>query len=109
MNRRTLGLILSALLGLALLASAPWVRAAEEGPDALIKRISAEVLDSIKADKEVQNGDLTKVIGLVDSKIMPNVNFTRMTASAVGRTWRQATPDQQKRLQDEFKTLLVRT
>ena len=109
MNRRTLGLVLSALLGLALLASAPWVRAAEEGPDALIKRISAEVLDSIKADKEVQNGDLTKVIGLVDSKIMPNVNFTRMTASAVGRTWRQATPDQQKRLQDEFKTLLVRT
>ena len=109
MNRRTLGLVLSASLGLALLASAPWVRAAEEGPDALIKRISAEVLDSIKADKEVQNGDLTKVIGLVDSKIMPNVNFTRMTASAVGRTWRQATPDQQKRLQDEFKTLLVRT
>ena len=109
MNRRTLGLVLSASLGLALLASAPWVRAAEEGPDALIKRISAEVLDSIKADKEVQNGDLTKVVGLVDSKIMPNVNFTRMTASAVGRTWRQATPDQKKRLQDEFKTLLVRT
>ena len=109
MNRRTLGLVLSASLGLALLASAPWVRAAEEAPDALIKRISAEVLDSIKADKEVQNGDLTKVIGLVDSKIMPNVNFTRMTASAVGRTWRQATPDQKKRLQDEFKTLLVRT
>ena len=92
-----------------MLASAPWVRAAEEGPDALIKRISAEVLDSIKADKEVQSGDLTKVVGLVDSKIMPNVNFTRMTASAVGRTWRQATPDQKKRLQDEFKTLLVRT
>lgn len=109
MNRRILGLVLSTSLGLALLASAPWVRAAEEGPDALIKRISAEVLDSIKADKEVQNGDLTKVIGLVDSKIMPNVNFTRMTASAVGRTWRQATPDQKKRLQDEFKTLLVRT
>jgi len=109
MNRRTLGFVLSASLGLALLASAPWVRAAEEAPDALIKRISAEVLDSIKADKDVQNGDLTKVIGLVDSKIMPNVNFTRMTASAVGRTWRQATPEQQKRLQDEFKTLLVRT
>ena len=109
MNRRILGLVLSTSLGLALLASAPWVRAAEEGPDALIKRISADVLDSIKADKEVQNGDLTKVIGLVDSKIMPNVNFTRMTASAVGRTWRQATPDQKKRLQDEFKILLVRT
>ncbi|OYY95143.1 MAG: hypothetical protein B7Y42_10905 [Polaromonas sp. 28-63-22] len=109
MNRRSLGFVLSASLGLALLASAPWVRAAEEAPDALIKRISAEVLDSIKSDKDVQNGDLTKVIGLVDSKIMPNVNFTRMTASAVGRTWRQATPEQQKRLQEEFKTLLVRT
>lgn len=96
-------------MGLALLASAPWVRAAEEAPDALIKRISAEVLDRIKADKEVQSGDLTKVIGLVDTKIMPNVNFTRMTASAVGRTWRQATPEQKKRLQEEFKTLLVRT
>lgn len=109
MKRRTLGFVLSASMGLALLASAPWVRAAEEAPDALIKRISAEVLDRIKADKEVQSGDLTKVIGLVDTKIMPNVNFTRMTASAVGRTWRQATPEQKKRLQEEFKTLLVRT
>ena len=106
MNRRTLGYLLSA----AMLVSAPLVRAAaDEAPDALIKRISAEVLDNIKADKDVQAGDMSKVISLVDSKIMPNVNFTRMTASAVGRTWRQATPEQQKRLQDEFKILLVRT
>ena len=110
MNRRTLGRLLSASIGLAMLVSAPLVRAAaDEAPDALIKRISAEVLDNIKADKDVQAGDMSKVIGLVDSKIMPNVNFTRMTAAAVGRTWRQATPDQQKRLQDEFKILLVRT
>ena len=110
MNRRTLGYLLSASIGLAMLASAPLVRAAaDEAPDALIKRISAEVLDNIKADKEVQAGDMSKVISLVDSKIMPNVNFTRMTASAVGRSWRQATPEQQKRLQDEFKILLVRT
>ena len=110
MNRRTLGYLLSASIGLAMLVSAPLVRAAaDEAPDALIKRISAEVLDNIKADKDVQAGDTSKVIGLVDSKIMPNVNFTRMTASAVGRTWRQATPEQQKRLQDEFKILLVRT
>lgn len=80
-----------------------------EAPDALIKRISVEVLDKIKTDKEVQAGDMSKVIALVDSQIMPNVNFTRMTASAVGRNWRQATPAQQKQLQDEFKTLLVRT
>ena len=110
MNRRTLGYLLSASIGFAVLVSAPLVRAAaDEAPDALIKRISAEVLDNIKADKDVQAGDMSKVIGLVDSKIMPNVNFTRMTASAVGRTWRQATPEQQKRLQDEFKILLVRT
>ena len=110
MNRRTLGLLLSASIGFAMLVSAPLVRAAaDEAPDALIKRISAEVLDNIKTDKDVQAGDMSKVISLVDSKIMPNVNFTRMTASAVGRTWRQATPEQQKRLQDEFKILLVRT
>ena len=110
MNRRTLGRLLSASISLAMLVSAPLVRAAaDEAPDALIKRISAEVLDNIKADKDVQAGDMSKVIGLVDSKIMPNVNFTRMTAAAVGRTWRQATPEQQKRLQDEFKILLVRT
>lgn len=110
MNRRTLGYLLSASIGLAMLVAAPLVRAAaDEAPDALIKRISAEVLDNIKADRDVQAGDMSKVISLVDSKIMPNVNFTRMTASAVGRTWRQATPEQQKRLQDEFKILLVRT
>lgn len=92
-----------------MLASAPFARAAEEAPDALIRRLSSEVLDNIKSDKSVQAGDMTKVISLVDSQIMPNVNFVRMTASAVGRNWRQATPEQQKRLQDEFKILLVRT
>ena len=75
----------------------------------MIKRVSSDVLDKIKGDKSVQAGDMTKVIALVDSQIMPNVNFTRMTASAVGRNWRQATPEQQKKLQDEFKTLLIRT
>src|SRR6187402_1640241 len=110
MKRRTLGHLLTATLSLALLGAAPLVRAQQvEAPDALIKRVSAEVLDNIKTDKAVKAGDLTKVLSLVDSKIMPNVNFTRMTASAVGRNWRQATPEQQKKLQDEFKTLLIRT
>ncbi|MDB5967357.1 MAG: transporter substrate-binding protein [Polaromonas sp.] len=110
MNRRTLGQLFGAVLSVALFAAAPLARAAaDEAPDALIKRVSAEVLDNIKADKSVQAGDLTKVLSLVDSQIMPNVNFTRMTASAVGRSWRQATPEQQKRLQDEFKILLIRT
>ncbi len=109
MNRRTLSLLVGASLSLALLATAPFVRAAEEAPDALIKRISVDVLDNIKSDKAVQGGDMSRVISLVDTKIMPNVDFTRMTAAAVGRNWRQATPEQQKRLQDEFKTLLIRT
>ncbi|CAM5792355.1 MlaC/ttg2D family ABC transporter substrate-binding protein [Rhizobacter fulvus] len=80
-----------------------------KSPDALIKEVSTDVLDSVRADKSIKQGDVTKVIALVDSKVMPHVDFQRMTASAVGRYWRQATPDQQKRLQDEFKILLVRT
>src|SRR6185369_9500095 len=88
---------------------APLAAAADEAPDAMIKRLSDDVLASIKADKAIQAGDTNRILALVDSKIMPNVDFRRMTASAVGPTWRQATPDQQKKLQDEFKILLVRT
>ena len=109
MNRRTLGRLLTVTLSLALLASAPFVHAADEAPDALIKRVSSEVLDAIKSDKAIQAGESNRVLALVDTKVMPNVNFTRMTASAVGRSWRQATPEQKARLQDEFKTLLIRT
>jgi len=78
-------------------------------PDALIKEVSSDVLDAVKADNSIRAGDVQKVIALVDSKVMPYVDFQRMTASAVGRYWKQATPEQQKRLQDEFKVLLVRT
>lgn len=101
---RTLGLSLVLALGLSGVASAE-----DEAPDALIKRLSVDVLDTIKADKTLRAGDMTKLVALVDERIMPNVNFGRMTASAVGPAWRQATPEQQKRLQDEFKILLVRT
>ncbi len=96
------------LMGASALLITP-ARAADEAPEALIKRLSTEVLDNIKADKAIQSGDLSRIIALVDAKIMPNVNFQRMTAMAVGPTWRQATPEQQKQLQDEFKILLVRT
>jgi phospholipid transport system substrate-binding protein len=82
---------------------------AQTAPDALIKQVSTDVIDAVKADKAIQAGDTKKIIGLVDSMILPHVNFQRMTASSVGRYWRQATPEQQKRLQDEFKALLVRT
>jgi phospholipid transport system substrate-binding protein len=84
-------------------------RAEDEAPDALIKRLSVDVLDTIKADKALRAGDMVKLVALVDDRIMPNVNFLRMTSSAVGPAWRQATPEQQKRLQEEFKILLVRT
>ena len=100
---------MAAALGLTLNLTLPLARAAEEAPDELIRRLSMEVLSTIKADKDVQSGDVRKVITFVDSMIMPKVNFSRMTASAIGRSWRQATPEQQKRLQDEFKNLLVRT
>jgi phospholipid transport system substrate-binding protein len=87
----------------------PWARAPADAPDEMIRRLSVDVLSTIKGDKDVQRGDVRKVISFVDSMIMPKVNFSRMTASAVGRSWRQATPEQQTKLQDEFKSLLVRT
>lgn len=87
----------------------PLAMAEAEAPDALVKRISTDVLAAVKADPAIQKGDISRIVALVDAKIMPNVNFSRMTSMAVGRAWRQATPEQQKQLQDEFKTLLVRT
>ncbi len=109
MNRRWFTVVGSVVLGAGLSLSGAAHAQTAEAPDVLIKRLSTEVLDAIKADKGVQAGDTTKVVALVDTKIMPNVNFARMTASAVGRNWKQASPEQQKRLQDEFKVLLVRT
>ena len=110
LQRRSVGRLM--LAGLLLAGAAAFVRpihAADEAPDALVKRLSTDVLETIKADKSIKAGDVNKIMVLVDTKIMPNVNFQRMTASAVGPAWRQATPEQQKRLQEEFKKLLVRT
>jgi phospholipid transport system substrate-binding protein len=109
MNRRWFNVVSSVVLSAGVGLSGAALAETAEAPDVMIKRLSTEVLESIKADKGVQSGDTSKVVALVDTKIMPNVNFTRMTSSAVGRGWRQATPEQQKRLQEEFKILLVRT
>ena len=110
MNRRSLVRLAASLFAAtALFGAAPFARAADEAPDVMIKRLSDEALNIIRTDKSVQSGDINRIMGVVDSKIMPNVNFVRMTASAVGPAWRQATPEQRKRLQDEFKLLLVRT
>lgn len=80
-----------------------------EAPDALVKRISAEVIDTAKTDKEIQAGNQKRVMDLVETKILPYVDFQRMTALAAGRHWRDATPEQQKQLTAEFRTLLVFT
>ena len=93
----------------AILALPSFAHAEDETADAFVKRLSVDVLDTIKKDKGMRSGDIARVITLVDTRIMPSVDFQRMTSSAVGPAWRQATPEQQKRLQDEFKILLVRT
>ena len=103
------GAVAMPLAALALAALPGLAAAAEEAPDALVMRISGEVIEAAKADKSIQAGDVQKIIVLVDAKVMPSLDFKRMTASAVGRYWRQATPEQQQRLQEEFKTLLVRS
>lgn len=92
-----------------LMVAATMAAQAQAAPDALIKQLSTEVIDTVKSDKAIQAGDLGKIIALVDAKVMPHVNFQRMTASSVGRHWRTATPEQQQKLQNEFKILLVRT
>jgi phospholipid transport system substrate-binding protein len=84
-------------------------QAADEAPDALVKRLSDDMITAVKNDKSLQAGDVRRVAEVVDAKIVPYTNFERMTAMAVGRNWRSATPDQKKQLQIEFKQLLVRT
>ena len=81
---------------------------AQTAPDALVKQISTDVIEAAKADKGVQSGDLSRVQALVDSKVMPSVNFEVATRSAVGPQWRTATPEQRTKLQAEFKTMLLR-
>ena len=82
---------------------------AQTAPDAMIKQVAGEVIDSVKNDKAIQGGDISRIHGLVDTKVMPHVDFQRMTAAAVGRAWKTATPEQKDKLQAEFKTLLIRT
>ncbi|NTV69334.1 MAG: ABC transporter substrate-binding protein [Azonexaceae bacterium] len=82
---------------------------AQEAPDVLVQRVTDDVLEIIRKDKDIQNGDTHKVIELVDKKVLPHFNFSHMTALALGKEWRKASPQQQQQLTSEFKTLLVRT
>jgi len=83
--------------------------ATNEAPDALVKRVSTDVIESVKADKDIQAGNTKKIMDLVNTKILPYVDSEKMTSQAAGRFWRQATPEQQKQLAAEFRTLLVYT
>lgn len=96
--------VATVLLSLAT-ATPSWAQASA---DALVRQISVEVIDTAKADKAIQAGDLTRILALVESKVMPHVNFEVVTRSAVGPQWRGATAEQRARLQAEFKTLLIR-
>ena len=83
--------------------------ATSEAPDVLVKRVSTDVIDAVKADKDIQAGNSRKIIDLVNSKILPYVDSDKMTSQAAGRFWRQATPEQQKQLSEEFRQLLIYT
>ncbi len=85
------------------------VMAQETAPDALIKTVTNEVLDIVRKDKDIQSGNTKKAIELVEAKVLPHFNFSRMTQLALARDWRQASASQQKALTDEFRSLLVRT
>ncbi len=100
---------ISALSLVAFALAAPTLHAEAQTADAFVKQVSTDVMDALKADKAIQAGDVGRIRGLVDAKVMPFVNFQRMTASSVGPQWRSATPDQQKRMLVEFQTLMVNT
>ena len=103
-------LIATATMAIATTAlSTSAIAAPAEAPDVLVKRISSDVIDTAKNDKEIQAGNQKRVMDLVETKILPYVDFQRMTALAAGRFWRDASPEQQKQLSQEFRTLLVFT
>ena len=102
-RRRLLGLFLS----ISAFAAPAW--AADEAPDAFVRRFTSEMIDLVRNDKMIKAGDMSYIASVVDARVLPHLNFQRMTAAAVGPGWRQTTPEQKNRLQEEFNILLVRT
>jgi phospholipid transport system substrate-binding protein len=101
--------LLTSFVVMFFLAAAP-ARAQETmAPDALVKSVTDEVLAVLRADKDIQSGNTKKVVDLVEKKVLPHFDFVRMTRLAVGPSWRQANPEQQKTLVNEFRSLLVQT
>ncbi len=105
MRRTAITALSLAMAGLATGAA----RAQALTADAFVRQLSGDVLDAVKADKAIQDGDVARIRALVDAKVMPHVDFDRMTAMSVGPQWRGATPEQRKRMLEEFKILLVNT
>ena len=97
----------AAILAVALCAAG--AAFAQEAPDAIVKRVATDVITTIKSDPAIQAGDQARIREVLEVKLLPNFDFTRMTALAMGRNWKSATPEQQKRVTDEFRALLVRT
>lgn len=101
--------VLTLLSGLFFAAFIAIAGSAQAAPNQFIEDLTTKVLEQVKADKEIQAGDLSRVSKLVDATLMPHVNFERMTALSVGRPWREATAEQKKQLMKEFRLLLLRT
>jgi len=101
--------ILKGVLGVLLAGGLACAQAQELAPDVLVKNVTTEVVELITKDKEIRSGDRTKLIQVIEAKVLPHFNFSSMTALAMGQNWNKATPEQKKRLVGEFKTLLVRT
>ncbi len=101
--------MLSSLAALGIAIATSVAHADALAPEAFVQRISEDVIDAVKADRAIQAGDTTRIRALVDAKVVPHVDFERMTSRAVGPQWRGATPAQRQRLLAEFKTLLITT
>jgi phospholipid transport system substrate-binding protein len=109
MLRRRTGALLLAFSAVLFVGGHAAPALASEAPDALIQRLGTELIERIKSDKAIRDGDLSKLSALVDEVLMPHVNFRRMTSLAAGRWWRQATPEQREQLMTEFRAMLLRT
>jgi len=101
--------ILKGILGVLVAGGLACAQAQELAPDVLVKNVTTEVVELITRDKEIRSGNRTKLIQVIEAKVLPHFNFSSMTALAMGQNWNKATPEQKKRLVEEFKTLLVRT
>jgi phospholipid transport system substrate-binding protein len=97
------------LLAVCFLALPVLAHAQQMGPEELVKKMTDEVMEAIKSDKQLAAGDRQKALKLAEEKILPHVDFEEATRLAVGRSWREASPEQRKKLTDEFRRMLVRT